>query len=138
MADLTHKRIEEIDSISGYLEGISMYRAAADLGVGAFGVSVIELEPGADEYPEHDHSAEGAGAEMFAKRPEQLGQEEVYFALRGSGTVIADGESYPLDPEHVIRVGPSVTRKVLPGPDGLRLLAIGGTPGRAYSEGGSL
>ena len=29
---------------------------------------------------------------MFAKRPEQLGQEEVYVALRGSGTLEADGE----------------------------------------------
>lgn len=138
MADLIHKRIEEIDSVTGILEGVSMYRAASDLGVSAFGISIIELDPGADAYPEHDHSPEGIGGKMFAGRPAQLGQEEVYFALRGSGTVVVDGEELPIDADHVVRVGPTVTRKILPGPDGLRLLAIGGTPGSAYDSGGTL
>jgi mannose-6-phosphate isomerase-like protein (cupin superfamily) len=138
MADLSHKRIEDIDAITGMLDGVSMYRAASDLGLRAFGMSIVELEPGADAYPEHDHSAEGMGGRMFAKRPEQLGQEEVYFALRGSGTVVADGTEYPLDPDHVIRVGPEVVRKVLPGDDGLRLLIVGATPGEAYATGGTL
>ena len=75
---------------------------------------------------------------MFAKRPEQLGQEEVYVALRGSGTIVADGQELPLDADHIVRVGPAVTRKVTPGPDGLRLLAIGATPGRAYGTGDAL
>lgn len=138
MVDVTHRRIEEIDSITGVLDGVSMYRAAADLGVSAFGMSIVEIEPGADAYPEHDHSPEGLGGQMFAKRPQQLGQEEVYFALRGWGTVVADGEEYPLDPDHVVRLGPTVRRRILPGPDGLRLLAIGGTPGSAYDTGGTL
>jgi uncharacterized cupin superfamily protein len=120
------------------LEGVSMRRVAADLGVGAFGISIVEMEPGATAYPEHDHSPEGIGGQMFAKRPGQLGQEEVYVALRGSGTLVADGEEYPLDADHVARVGPGVTRKVLPGPDGLRLLAIGAVPGEAYKGGTSL
>ncbi|HEX8753845.1 MAG TPA: hypothetical protein VF731_10555, partial [Solirubrobacterales bacterium] len=89
-------------------------------------------------YPEHDHSAEGIGGRMFAERPQQLGQEEVYFALRGSGTVEAGGESHPLDADYAVRVGPDVARKVLPGSEGLRLLAIGGTPGAAYETGGTL
>ena len=96
------------------------------------------MAPGADEYPEHDHSEEGIGGEMFAKRPQQLGQEEVYIALRGSGTLEADGEQYPLDAEHVVRVGPAVRRKVVPGPDGIRLLALGATPGRSYDAAGRL
>lgn len=137
MADVTPVKFEEIDSISGVLEGITFYRAAAGLGVESFGVSISDLAPGADEYPEHDHSARGLGGRMFAERPQQLGQEEVYFALRGSGTVEAGGESHRLDAEHAVRVGPDVPRKVLPGPDGLRLLAIGGTPGRAYEAGGT-
>ncbi|HEY3552339.1 MAG TPA: hypothetical protein VGK66_01500, partial [Solirubrobacterales bacterium] len=86
----------------------------------------------------HDHSEEGIGGQMFAKRPQQLGQEEVYLALRGSGSVEAESESYPLDVDHAVRVGPAVVRKVLPGPDGLRLLAIGGTPGEPYDTGGTL
>src|SRR5262245_12702085 len=106
-----------------------MRRVAGALGVGAFGISIEQLGPGADEYPEHDHSGEGLGGRMFAKRPQQLDQEEVYVALRGSGTLEAGGETYPIDAEHIVRVGPTVKRKIVAGPDGLRLLAIGGTPG---------
>jgi mannose-6-phosphate isomerase-like protein (cupin superfamily) len=138
MADLTHAKIEDIDAIEGFFEGIKFHRAAAGLGVSSFGISIIDLAPGADEYPEHDHSAEGIGGRMFAKRPQQLGQEEVYAALRGSGTLEADGERYPLDSDHIARVGPDVKRKVVPGPDGLRLLAIGATPGEPYDTGGTL
>lgn len=97
MADLTHAKIEEIDAIEGFFEGISFRKAAAGLGVSAFGLSIIDLAPGAEDYPEHDHSSEGIGGQMFAKRPQQLGQEEVYVAIEGSGTLYADGEEYPLD-----------------------------------------
>lgn len=138
MADVTHTKIDQIDAIEGMLDGVKMHRAAAGLGVSAFGISIVELDPGADQYPEHDHSADGIGGQMFAKRPEQLGQEEVYVALRGSGILEADGEEYPLDPDHIARVGPAVKRKIRPGPDGLRLLALGATPGEAYEPGGML
>ena len=138
MADVTHTRIEDLDAIEGFFEGIKFHKAGSGLGVSSFGISITDLAPGADEYPEHDHSEEGIGGEMFSKRPQQLGQEEVYIALRGSGTLEADGERYPLDAEHIVRVGPSVRRKITPGPDGLRLLALGATPGRAYDPGGRL
>jgi mannose-6-phosphate isomerase-like protein (cupin superfamily) len=137
VADATHMRIDEIEALQGF-ERVSLRRAAAALGVSSFGISIEELGPGADEYPEHDHAEDGLGGEMFAKRPQQLGQEEVYVALRGSGTLEADGERYPLDADHVARVGPAVKRKIVAGPEGLRLLAIGGAPGRAYETGGTL
>jgi hypothetical protein len=137
MGEVTHVAIEEIDSLQGF-ERVSLRRAAAALGVSSFGISIEELEPGADEYPEHDHSAEGLGGQMFAKRPQQLGQEEVYIALRGSGTLEADGERYPIDSDHIVRVDSDVKRKITPGPDGLRLLALGATPGEAYDSGGTL
>jgi hypothetical protein len=138
VADVAHTRIDDIDAIEGVLEGIKMHRVAAGLGVSAFGISIVDLDSGADQYPEHDHSGDGIGGQMFAKRPQQLGQEEVYVALRGSGTLEAGGERYALDPEHIVRVGPSVKRKVTPGPDGLRLLALGARPGEAYDTGGTL
>jgi mannose-6-phosphate isomerase-like protein (cupin superfamily) len=138
MADVTHTKIEDLDAIEGVLEGIKFHRAAAGLGVSSFGIAITDLAPGADEYPEHDHSEEGIGGRMFAERPQQLGQEELYIALRGSGTLEADGEKYPLDAENIVRVGPSVRRKIVPGPAGLRLLALGATPGRAYDPGGTL
>lgn len=138
MGDVTPIEIGEIEAISGVLEGITFHKAAGALGVSSFGISIVDLEAGAETYPEHDHSEEGLGGQMFAKRPQQLGQEEVYLALRGSGTVEAGGESFPIDADHAVRVDPDVVRKVLPGPDGLRLLAIGGTPGEPYETGGTL
>jgi hypothetical protein len=137
VADVTHLKIEEVDLLQGF-DRVGMRRVAAALGVGSLGISIEELGPEADEYPEHDHSEEGMGGRMFAQRPQQLGQEEIYVALRGSGTLEADGERYPIDPDHIVRVGPSVVRKIVAGPDGLRLLAIGGTPGKAYETGGTL
>ncbi|HET9154805.1 MAG TPA: hypothetical protein VFN85_11895 [Solirubrobacterales bacterium] len=138
MADVTEITVGEIDSISGVLEGITFHKAAAALGVSSFGLSISDIEPGAETYPEHDHSADGIGGRMFAQRPQQLAQEEVYFALRGTGTVEAEGRSYRLDADHAVRVGADVVRKVVPGPEGLRLLAIGGRPGQAYETGGTL
>lgn len=138
MGEVTHTKIGEIDAIDGFFEGITFHRVAADLGVSAFGISIIELAPGANDYPEHDHSEDGIGGQMFAKRPQQFGQEEVYVALRGSGTLQAGDQEYPLDPDHIARVGPDVKRKVLPGSEGIRLLVIGATPGRVYDPGGTL
>lgn len=138
MADINHTRIDEIDAIDGFFEGIKFHKAAAGLGVSAFGISIIDLAPGAEDYPEHDHDEDGLGGQMFAKRPQQLGQEEVYAALQGSGTLEADGQQYPIDADHIARVGPEVTRKITPGPGGLRLLALGATPGEPYDTGGTL
>jgi mannose-6-phosphate isomerase-like protein (cupin superfamily) len=138
MADVTHTKIDEMDAIDGFFEGIKFHKAAAGLEVSSFGMSIIDLAPGAEDYPEHDHSAEGIGGKMFAQRPQQLGQEEVYIALRGSGTLEADGERYPIDADHIARVDPEVKRKVTPGPDGIRLLVIGATPGEPYATGSAL
>jgi mannose-6-phosphate isomerase-like protein (cupin superfamily) len=138
MADVTHIEIDEMEAIDGFFEGIKFHKAAAGLGVGSFGISIVDLAPGANDYPEHDHSPEGIGGQMFAKRPQQLGQEEVYIALSGSGTLEADGERYPIDADHIARVGPDVKRKIVPGPGGIRLLAIGATPGQPYETGGAL
>jgi hypothetical protein len=69
VADLTHVKIDEIDAIEGFFDRLSMRRAATALGVSSFGISVEEFGPDADEYPEHDHSEDGVGGEMFAERP---------------------------------------------------------------------
>ena len=38
----------------------------------------------------------------------------------------------PIDPETMVRVGPEAKRKIWPGDEGIRLLALGGCPGHAY------
>ena len=127
-ADVSYAWIDELDPIQGFLEGFTFRRVGAELGVTPFGMSIIDMPPETTAYPEHDHSSEGPGNPPA----HQLGQEEVYIALRGSADVEVDGRRYPVDAGHLIRVGPTARRKILPGPDGVRLLAIGGFPGRAY------
>lgn len=114
MADYTAKQIGDMEAV---FRG-SFYRARAELGVEAFGMQVIDMPPNLTQYPEHDHS--------------ESGQEEVFVVLRGGGEIEVDGERVPIDPETIVRVGPGATRKLLPGDEGLRVLALGGVPGRAY------
>ena len=128
MADVTHAKIDDLEPIQGFLKGFTFRRAGLDLGVTPFGMSIIDMPPETTAYPEHDHSSEGPGNPPA----HQLGQEEVYIALRGWADVQVDGHRYELDAEHIIRVGPTARRKILPGPDGVRLLVVGGFPGRAY------
>ena len=52
MADYTAKKIEDIEAI---MQG-GFKRARAELGVESFGMQVIEMPPGFDDYPEHDHA----------------------------------------------------------------------------------
>ncbi len=133
-ADVTHAGIDELDPTQGFLEGFVFRRVGAELGVTPFGMSIIDMPPETTAYPEHDHSSEGPGNPPA----HQLGQEEVYIALRGSADVEVDGRQYPVDAGHLIRVGPTARRKILPGPDGVRLLAIGGFPGKAYDPGATV
>ena len=114
MADYTAKKIDDIEAI---MQG-GFKRARADLGVESFGMQIIEMPPGYDGYPEHDHA--------------ETGQEEVYLVLRGSAELKVDGETVQLDPDTIIRVGPGAKRKIVPGDQGVRLLALGGTPGGVY------
>src|SRR5215213_4771685 len=115
MGDHTVKRIDEME---GYYLG-AMKRARAELGVTSFGLQVLQMPPNITAYPEHDHA--------------ESGQEEVYVILGGGGEIELDGERRPLSEGMMVRVGPAVRRKILPGDDGIRLIAIGGTPGKAYA-----
>jgi len=123
-ATVTAKRFDQMESALG---GVFV-RARAELGVSSFGMQVIDLPPNFDEpYAEHAH--EGMPPEMdFANH----GQEEVYVPLQGSGTLVAGEERIELAPGMAVRVGPARRRNVVTGPEGLRYLALGGNPGKAY------
>ena len=113
MADYTARRIDDME---GFYKGLFL-KARDEIGASSFGLAVVELGPESDAHPNHDHPG---------------GQEEVYVVLRGGGTIDIEGERVPLEPETIVRVGPETKRKIMPGPEGMRLLAIGGTPGQAY------
>lgn len=114
MGDYTVKKIDEMEGV--YLGAFK--RARAELGVSAFGLQVIDMPPNFDNYPEHDHAADG--------------QEEVFMALHGGGEIEIEGERFPLDSEHMVRVAAGTKRKVWPGSEGIRMVIIGGVPGAVY------
>ena len=114
MADFTLKRIDDMEAVFAG----AFKRARAELGVSAFGIQVIDMPPNIDRYPEHTHADDG--------------QEEVYLALRGSGEIEIEDERHRLDPETMVRVAPGTNRKVVTTDDSLRLLIVGGVPGKAY------
>jgi len=114
MSDYSVKKIDEMETTAGG----ALRRARAALGVSSFGMQIEELPPGFDMYPEHDHSEDG--------------QEEVYIVLSGDAEIDIDGERVSLDPETFVRVGAGAKRRIIPGADGARILALGGMPGVAY------
>jgi mannose-6-phosphate isomerase-like protein (cupin superfamily) len=116
MGEHTCKRIDDMEAI--YFG--SFKRAGAELGIQSFGLQIFDMPPGADQYPEHDHS--------------QDGQEEVYVILRGSADIDIEGERLHVDPDSIVRVPAGTKRKLFPGPDGVRVLALGGVPGEVYER----
>jgi mannose-6-phosphate isomerase-like protein (cupin superfamily) len=114
MSSHTVKRIDEMETAFG--GGMRLARAA--LGVTSFGIQVEEFPPDFDQYPEHSHAEDG--------------QEEVYVVLRGNAEIEIDGQRIPLDAETIVRVGPGARRRIIPGPQGVRILALGAVPGAVY------
>lgn len=114
MAGHAVKKIDEMEAVYGG----AFKRVRAELEVESFGIQIIDMPANFDGYPEHDHAEDG--------------QEEVYVTLRGGGEIEIEGERFPLDADHVIRVSAGTRRKVWPGAEGIRLLALGGVPGEPY------
>jgi len=114
MGDYTVMRIDDMEAIYGG----AFKRARASLGASSFGMQVIDMPPGIDQYPEHDHANDG--------------QEEVYVVLRGSCQLDVDGQRLTLEPDTIVRIAPGTMRKLSTTTEGVRILALGGVPGKAY------
>jgi mannose-6-phosphate isomerase-like protein (cupin superfamily) len=113
--DVTVAAIDEMEPI---YDGLAR-RARATLGVSSWGMQVFTLPPNWDGYPDHNHDA-------TAFDPNQ---EEVYVPLSGSATLVAGDRQFELEPGTMVRVGPQQHRRIVPGPDGVCFLALGGRPG---------
>ena len=122
MGDYTVMRAEEMETI---FDGI-VHRARASLGASSVGMQVMDFPPGWEGYPNHDHVSDSADEN-------DLRQEEIYLALGGSARLLLDGEEHTLEPGVFARVGPGQKRRIVPGPDGFRMVAVGGRPGEAYA-----
>jgi mannose-6-phosphate isomerase-like protein (cupin superfamily) len=121
--DVTAKRFEDMEAALG---GVFV-RARAELGVGSFGLQVINLPPGFDE-PYAAHAHEGMDYE-----PANHGQEEVYVPLSGRATLVAGERRIELAPGMAVRVGAAQLRNIITGDEPFQMLALGGVPGRPYA-----
>jgi hypothetical protein len=115
MADLTAASFDEMEPIH---HGLAR-RARATLGVTGWGMQLLSLPPSFDGYPNHRHDA----------NVDDANQEEVYIPLEGSATLVCDDHTVELRPGMMVRVGPEQRRRIMPGEDGVRLVALGGVPG---------
>lgn len=87
------------------------------LGAQAFGFNYFVL-PAGSEGREHNHAAENL--------------EEVYFVVRGGGTMRVDGDEIELRPGRFVRVDPASTRMPTAGDDGLEFVTFGAPLGGPY------
>ncbi len=113
MAAYTAKSIDELPSLwDGFARLVR-----PGLGITAFGANIMNLPP---DYTTKSHDES------------ESGQQELYVALSGAGSVDIGDERLPLDAEHLVKVDAGTSRALSSGPDGLRVLCIGGLPGGAY------
>jgi mannose-6-phosphate isomerase-like protein (cupin superfamily) len=89
----------------------------AGLDIQAFGANIMDLPP--------DYST-------TAHDEAESGQQELYVALRGSGSVDIHGSRLPLDVDRLVRVDAGTARVLSSGSEGLRVLCVGGVPGGIY------
>ena len=112
----TVKAIDELESIH---HG-AVKLAGAELDIRSFGMQVLDFPAGFSDYPEHDHAEDG--------------HEEVYVVLRGGADFVIDGEAVTVSEGDLLKVDATSRRKLQPGQDGVRILAIGCTPGASYQR----
>ena len=117
---MTGYSARSIDELPTLWDGFAkLVRAGLD--ITAFGANIMDLPP---DYSTTSHDESDSG------------QQELYVALRGSGSVDVEGTSLPLDADHLVRVDAGTARVLSSGPNGLRVLCIGGVPRRGVRAAG--
>jgi uncharacterized cupin superfamily protein len=115
MPEVTLKRLDEMERYTGpFQKGQQFFVAGKSLGLVRLGMNAIRMPPNWEHYPGHDHAADN--------------EEELYIPLEGSGTLHAEGQSYPMERGVLIRVGATTKRKIVPGPEGMTLLVLSDRP----------
>ncbi len=110
MSDYAVKNLMEIDDSTG-VEGIEGRFSRELLGSEQLGISHFRYAPGRKATSGHRHRE----------------QEEAYVVVGGSGRIKLDDEVVELRRWDVVRVAPHVVRGFESGPDGLEVIAVGGT-----------
>jgi mannose-6-phosphate isomerase-like protein (cupin superfamily) len=100
----------DVDSLEGEGPGGIVRKTRRAVGARAFGFNHFTFPPQV-EGREHDHG--------------DSNQEEVYFVVRGGGTMRIDGEELELRPGRFVRVDPGSKRVPIAGDEGLELVTFG-------------
>jgi hypothetical protein len=116
MPTMTNYSAKSLDELPTLWDGFAKL-VRAGLEIRAFGANIMDLPADYSTTP-HDEA--------------DSGQQELYVALRGTGSVDIDGTCLPLDHDHLVRVDAGTARVLSSGPEGLRVLCIGGVPGGIY------
>ena len=102
--------VVDVDELEGEGPGGMVKKLRRAVGAKAFGFNYFTLPP-SSEGREHNHAEENA--------------EEVYFVVKGSGTMRIEGDEVELRPGRFIRVDPASTRVPVSGADGLEFVTFG-------------
>jgi len=121
MSNYTVANLDEIEEIS---DGRSPMRPVRHhLGITSFGVNAWTAKDAGDQLiNEHDESDDG--------------QEELYLVHQGHAVFELDGERLDAPTGTLVSVRPSVKRTAFAEEPGTTLIALGGTPGKAYEPDG--
>ena len=109
--------VVDVSELEGEGPGGMVRKTRRALNASAFGFNYFTFGPN-QEGREHDHS--------------ENGHEEVYFTVKGSGTMTIDGSDVEMKPGRFIRVDPGSTRMPTSGPDGLEFVTFGAPQQGAY------
>jgi quercetin dioxygenase-like cupin family protein len=102
--------VVDVADLEGEGPGGAVKKTRRALGARAFGFNYFTLPPGV-RGREHDHAEQG--------------QEEVVFVVKGSGTLIVDGEEVELKPGRFVRLDPEAVRVPTAGDKGLEFVTFG-------------
>ena len=102
--------IADVSDLDAEGPGGMVRKVRRAVGARAFGCNYFIFPPN-QEGREHDHG--------------DSNQEEVYFVVKGSGTMRIDGDEVELRPGRFVRVDPGATRVLVSGPDGLESVTFG-------------
>ena len=123
MSDYAVAHLDEIDEVD---DGREPFRPVRHhFGITAFGVNAWTARAAGDRIiNEHDESEE------------QDLQEELYLVQRGRATFELDGERVAAPAGTLVFARPSVKRTAFAEEPGTTIVALGGTPGKAYEPDG--
>jgi mannose-6-phosphate isomerase-like protein (cupin superfamily) len=109
--------VADVDELDAEGPGGMVRKVRRAVDAKAFGFNYFIFPPNQEGH-EHDHA--------------DSNEEEVYFVVKGSGTLRVDGDDVELRPGRFVRVDPAATRVPISGADGLELVTIGAPLDRPY------